>query len=329
MSTLELAPAIEALPAPHTFRTSTQFSKTVLGQSLCATGAGIFQVYSGGIAIDTVSTRMQAGATARQAFFGSSAPSLSALYSANLFAGHQVMAQGRFPYLFTNLNTAAAATRVADANGIHGMRAQLFCIGCSTAVASIVITCIECPKIMTQLNGVKPGDKRPTIISVAREHGVARLLRGYDACVCREALFNTALLGSPSISAAINEGILTPAAEAVRKRRESGSAHRLGDGVVTFVESQCMLVTSFFMGMLVGFVTNGPDQLKTRIQHGQFPNLSSAFRWQLTHGGGLAALYGPAAVYRAFYTGHGVLALNFMRHKVERLVDSMAGAGRV
>ena len=36
----------------------------------------------------------------------------------------------------------------------------------------------------------------------------------------------------------------------------------------------------------------------------------------------LAALYGPAAMYRAFYTGHGVLALNFMRHKVEHFVDS-------
>ena len=308
MSTLELAPEmLESLPSPRAAQ-STVFSKTVLGQSLCATGAGIFQVYSGGIAIDTVSTRMQAGATPRQAFFGQSAPSLSALYRANLFAGHQVTAQGRFPYLFTNLNTAAAANRAADANGIRGIYAQLFCIGCSTAVASVVITGIECPKIMMQLDGVKPGEKRPTILSVAREHGVARLLRGYDACVCREALFNTALLGSPAIAKAVNDLVLTPAAETVRKRQANGGAHQFGDSVVSFIESQCMLVTSFFMGLLVGFVTNGPDQLKTRIQHGQFPNLLGALRWQVSHGGGLAALYGPAAVYRAFYTGHGVVS---------------------
>ena len=35
------------------------------------------------------------------------------------------------------------------------------------------------------------------------------------------------------------------------------------------------------------------------------------------------ALYGRAAVFRAFYTGHGVLALNFMRHKVEAVVDRL------
>ena len=37
---------------------------------------------------------------------------------------------------------------------------------------------------------------------------------------------------------------------------------------------------------------------------------------------GLPALYGRAAVFRAMYTGHGVLALNFMRHKVEAAIDS-------
>ena len=35
----------------------SRFSRTVLGQSLCAGLSGVFQVYSGGIAIDTVSTR--------------------------------------------------------------------------------------------------------------------------------------------------------------------------------------------------------------------------------------------------------------------------------
>ena len=66
----------------------------------------------------------------------------------------------------------------------------------------------------------------------------------------------------------------------------------------------------------VGFITNGPDQLKTRIQFGQFMNLPEAFAWQMREGGGVRALYGRAALFRAFYTGHGVLALNFMRHKV-------------
>ena len=309
---------------PHYQVMKEPFSKTVPGQTLCATGAGIFQVYSGGIAIDTVSTRMQAGVPARQAIFGASPPSLRALYNANLYAGHQVMAQGRMPYLFTNLNTAAAARRYADAKGMSGVRAQLFCIGCSTTIASVVITCIECPKIMVQLDGVPPGASRPTILSVAREHGLARLLRGYDACVCREALFNTALLGSPAISEALRERVVAPAAAAGRAAAADGGTPSLGGRIAAMIEPHCMLLTSFFMGLLVGFVTNGPDQLKTRIQHGQFPHVLSALRWQLRSGGGLAALYGPAAVYRALYTGHGVLALNFMRHKVERVVDSLA-----
>jgi len=301
----------------------TVFSKTVLGQTLCASGAGIFQVYSGGIAIDTVSTRMQAGMPARQAIFGARLPSLSALYSANLFAGHQVMAQGRFPYLFTNLNTNNIARRYAESRGmVDGVFKQLFCIGCSTAVASVVITCVECPKILVQLNGVALGAQRPTILSVAREHGFTRLLRGYDACVCREALFNTALLGSPAIADSVRMNIVAPAAAAARDREAAGQSQGVIGQLAKTVEAHCMLVTSFVMGLGVGFITNGPDQLKTRIQHGQFPNLLSAFRWQLAHGGGLAALYGPAAVYRAFYTGHGVLALNFMRHKVEHFVDS-------
>ena len=120
--------------------------------------------------------------------------------------------------------------------------------------------------------------------------------------------------------------------------------------------------------MLVGFITNGPDQLKTRIQarraravgprrrarrprrrlsrtrarlalfrprpralalaparapqNGQFLTFPEAIRWQFREGGGLPALYGRAAVFRAMYTGHGVLALNFMRHKVEAAIDS-------
>ena len=49
--------------------------------------------------------------------------------------------------------------------------------------------------------------------------------------------------------------------------------------------------------------------------------VAEAAAWQFREGGGLRALYGRAAVFRAFYTGHGVLALNFMRHKVEAAID--------
>ena len=79
--------------------TERPFSKSVLGQSLCSAGAGIFQVYSGGIAIDTISTRMQAGAGLRSAFFGSPTAQMSLtnlLHPRNLYSGHFVMACGRF-----------------------------------------------------------------------------------------------------------------------------------------------------------------------------------------------------------------------------------------
>ena len=51
---------------PPAIVSNLPFSKTVLGQSVCATAAGWFQVYSGGIAIDTVATRLQAGQTMGQ-----------------------------------------------------------------------------------------------------------------------------------------------------------------------------------------------------------------------------------------------------------------------
>ena len=46
------------------------FSKSITGQALCATAAGWFQVYSGGIAIDTVATRLQNGQPLNQALWG-------------------------------------------------------------------------------------------------------------------------------------------------------------------------------------------------------------------------------------------------------------------
>ena len=100
----------------------TVLSKKVLGQTLCASGAGIFQVYSGGIAIDTVSTRMQAGMPARQAIFGARLPSLSALYSANLFAGCALWARCRVPRFLHGPWCACAQ--------LHAPQGRAFCRLC-------------------------------------------------------------------------------------------------------------------------------------------------------------------------------------------------------
>jgi len=155
-------------------------------------------VYSGGIAIDTISTRMQAGQSWREAMFGPGPKlSLGGLLRNNLYAGHLVMAQGRFPYLFVNLNTYAQAERAvlsargapaaAGAGGGGYVRVQksaaeeAFCIACSTLTGSFMITIIECPKILAQLAERAPGappPPAPTIQGVIRDHGFGRLLRG-------------------------------------------------------------------------------------------------------------------------------------------------------
>lgn len=298
------------------------FSRTVAGQALCASGAGVFQVYSGGIAIDTMSTRMQAGQSVKEAIFGQGQkPSLQALSKSNLFAGHRVMAQGRFPYLFTNLNVYNATSRRVGRLKMSTAAKEATSIASSTCVGAAVITAIECPKILAQLNPSAAAS--PTVLSIVREQGLGRLLRGYDACVCREAFFNAALLGSPAISRAVREQIVEPAAAKASAAEARGVSAGPSGLVARLLGGRELLATSLLMGMCVGFLTNGPDQLKTRIQHGQFGSLAEALRWQLSHGGGLRALYGPAAVYRALYTGHGVLALNFMRHKVEAVVDRL------
>lgn len=59
-------------------------------------------------------------------------------------------------------------------------------------------------------------------------------------------------------------------------------------------------------------VTNSVDELKTRIQFGQFKHLGTAFKWQAKSkaeggGGGLGKLFGRAAVIRACYIGHGCM----------------------
>lgn len=309
---------------------SAPFSKTVLGQSVCAAGAGLFQVYSGGIAIDTISTRMQAGATAKEATFGKSMPASVPAFIRQLYSGHAVMAKGRFPYLFTNLNCYNGASKsIADsswgrkASGEKSLLGELFCISCSTVAGAAVITAIECPKILAQLDGPGATGKAPTIASVVREQGLGRLMRGYDACICREGLFNMALLGSPAASRAVRERVLAPARLESDARERAGAAPTLLGRFARLIDGKEMLFTSLCAGLTVGFITNGPDQLKTRIQHGQFRSLPEAFAWQMRAGGGIRALYGPAAVYRGLYTGHGVLALNFMRHKVEHFADQI------
>ena len=228
------------------------FSRTVFGQSVCAGLSGVFQVYSGGIAIDTISTRMQAGMDWREALFGrAKSASLGAMLRNNLYAGHLVMAQGRFPYLFINLNAYAQAERLVysrdappggaasgaaaapPAAGVRPARRaktlveELFCIACSTLLGAAMITIIECPKILAQLAPREPGapaPRAPTITSVVREHGFGRLLRGYDACVCREALFNCALLGSPGLARRARDAVA--ARERVEHPRDARGEER-------------------------------------------------------------------------------------------------------
>lgn len=268
------------------------FSKTVLGQALCASGAGVFQVYSGGIAIDTMSTRMQAGQGVREAIFGQGQkPSLQALSRSNLFAGHRVMAQGRFPYLFTNLNVYNATSRRLGSLKMSTAAKEATSIASTTCVSAAVITAIECPKILAQLNpSAAASGSPPTVFSILREQGLSRLLRGYDACICREAFFNAALLGSPAISRAVREHIVEPAAAKASAAEARGVSSGPNGLVAWLLGGRELLATSLLMGMCVGFLTNGPDQLKTRIQHGQFGSLPEALRWQLAHGGGEGAL---------------------------------------
>ena len=106
------------------------------------------------------------------------------------------------------------------------------------------------------------------------------------------------------------------------------------------------------MGMLVGFITNGPTSkrasrrgarvggrrprrlhtspralsLSPSLQNGQFMTFPEAVRG-FREGGGLPAP-ARAAVFRAMYTGHGVLALNFMRHKVEAATTASSASAR-
>ena len=247
--------------------------------SACATAAGWFQVYSGGIIIDTVATRLQAGATVNQALWGlrtdrpvaetvarftrrsaSRYASLSTpthqvysgmLLRSNLTAGHFVTMLSRFPYLFLNFTTYQQTEKylLARSPGAAAARPktakeEFICVSASTVISTTAITVAECPKILDQVGGIKCGAARSTVGSIWREHGLRRLFRGYSACFLREYFFNVALLGSPALAAHIHE------------RVEPGS----------LIEGKEIVVASVAMGLPMGVLTNVPDQLKTRIQ---------------------------------------------------------------
>jgi hypothetical protein len=131
--------------------------------SACATAAGWFQVYSGGIVIDTVATRLQAGKTLNQALWGlqreepaatvvgrfarlsshksRGIPGLAMtprqvyggmILRSNLTACHFVTMVSRFPYLMLNF-TAYQQTE----NLIRGYRCCFCSTACSFAQSSI------------------------------------------------------------------------------------------------------------------------------------------------------------------------------------------------
>ena len=355
--------------------------------SACATAAGWFQTYSGGIVIDTVATRLQAGQSMSQSLWGlrratsspkevalrhrarvlsrfpTAAPQLYEIYMgmllrSDLFAGHFVTMLGRFPYLFLNFSTYQQTERlvlrgtfdplwstlrraavgiggVKDVDDGHAPKTQrpvvrtraekkvyeeLLCVSASTLISTAAITVAECPKVIDQVGGdgcTATMGKRSTVLGILREHGARRLLRGYSACFMREYLFNAALLTSPTLAAVIHE-------KYVRGRRGEAGAEGY---LAAALEGREIVVASLLLGLPLGVLTNGPDQLKTNIQTGKFVNMRQAWAWQRKFGGGLRGLYGKAAIYRGLYIAHAVVAFNFARDRVEKWMAKRAGAG--
>lgn len=302
------------------------FARTIMGQTLCATVAGWFQVYSGGIVVDTVATRLQAGLSPSQALWGvETMPPASdltmrlrcqMLYKSNLFAGHFVTMLSRFPYLFLNFNSYTQTEQLllrrngGDLERMKTLPEEFICVTVATAISTAAISAAECPKILDQLKGGGgKAHQRETVYGIISKYGPGRLMQGYTACFCREYLFNVALLGSPAVAARLREHYVLP------NREESSVARRI-DGSENFL-------SALFLGIGLGFITNGPDQLKTNIQKGQFLNMREAIAWQRKQPGGLLALYGRAARWRALYIMQTVVAINFAREKVEGWMNSM------
>lgn len=138
-------------------------------------------------------------------------------------------------------------------------------------------------------------------------------MQGYTACFCREYLFNTALLLSPSL------------ARALRERAAAGDGGERS-ALARAIEGREIVVASLALGLPMGVLTNAPDQLKTNIQTGQFLNMREAWAAQSKqyggHLAGLRGLYGVPALYRGIFITHAVVAFNFARDKVERWMDA-------
>jgi len=299
-----------------------EFSRTLLGQTACATVSGWFQVYSGGIAIDTVATRLQAGLSPSQALYGvDKMPSpLTArmryqlLLRSNLFAGHFVTMLSRFPYLCLNFNSYHQTEHIllhhngGDMDRQKTLGEEMSCVAVATCVSSTAICAAECPKILDQLKGVKSEHGRETVYGVLSKFGPARLMQGYSACFCREFLFNIALLGSPALSVRLHDNYVVPNME--------------NSAVARYLNGKEGVAASLFLGCFFGFMTNGPDQLKTNIQKGQFLNMREALAWQMQQPKGLMGLFGRAAVWRAAFIAQAVVSINFARSNVESWLDS-------
>ena len=325
------------------------FERTLPGQCLVSVGSGIFQVYSGGICVDTVKTRLQNGQGLWQALFVTGRPAttpsalasrwarangtglglawVSMLQRSNLYAGHLITAAGRFPYLSLNLGSYSQAEQwclrrnVGGGSRPLGAGEDVFCITLAALISSLSLTVTECPKVMDQLksqqkvgaggggSGAAAGG-RTTVVSIVREHGMLRVLQGYDASFLREVGFSVVFLGAPGIARAVFdewEGWVDA----------NGGVSRAG-----------LMAVSVPLGMAAGFATNSVDELKTRIQYGQFRHLGEAVRWQAQPlsaggGGGVARLFGKAAMFRAVYIAHGCVSLNFARFEMEKLIAAV------
>ena len=258
------------------------FHRTLPGQAIASVGSGIFQVYSGGICIDTLKTRMQNGQTVRSAFWqtnlertsaltlvkryarrngGSAAGAWAKLLArSNLYSGHFVTAIGRFPYLFLNLGTYSQAEQwLLRRSGDEGARPlsvleDAFCITVAAITSSLSLTMTECPKVMDQLRRASGGggsvaQGRTTVASVIRQHGLLRVLQGYEASFLREVGFSIVFLGAPGIAARTLPLLGDSWVD------ENGSPGRAG-----------LLMVSVPLGMWAGFMTNSVDELKTRAR---------------------------------------------------------------
>ena len=257
------------------------FHRTLPGQAIASVGSGIFQVYSGGICIDTLKTRMQNGQTVRSAFWqtnlertsaltlvkryarrngGSAAGAWAKLIArSNLYSGHFVTAIGRFPYLFLNLGTYSQAEQwLLRRSGDEGARPlsvleDAFCITVAAITSSLSLTMTECPKVMDQLRRASGGGSvaqgRTTVASVIRQHGLLRVLQGYEASFLREVGFSIVFLGAPGIAARTLPLLGDSWVD------ENGSPGRAG-----------LLMVSVPLGMWAGFMTNSVDELKTRAR---------------------------------------------------------------